>query len=59
MRYTRNWLQVEQRGTQELATVTNLLREVIDSITESFQEQLRSEPVPDVEAATLPRLINL
>ncbi|MBV9645362.1 MAG: hypothetical protein JO334_17530 [Verrucomicrobia bacterium] len=41
-------------GSQELAMVTKLLEEVIDAITDGFEEQLlRSDSIPDSEAATL------
>jgi hypothetical protein len=45
-------------GSEELAMVTKLLGEVIDAITESFEEQVvRSEPIPNSEAASRQRLM--
>ena len=45
-------------GSGELAVVTKLLREVIDAITEGFEEKvLRLEPVPESEAASRQRLM--
>jgi hypothetical protein len=46
-------------GSEELALVTKLLGEVIDAITDSFGEQVvRSEPIPDLEAASRQRLMD-
>ena len=46
-------------GSEELAMVTKLLGEVIEAITDGFEERLlRSEPIPESEAASLQRLMN-
>jgi hypothetical protein len=46
-------------GSAELAIVTKLLGEVIDAITDGFDEQIvRAQPILQSEAASRQRLIN-